>query len=193
MSHASCETDPCQLCKRRAAEHVVACDDCRAGIRLVKRKLRNGNEVTSIEKCDVCLLFETNADATAAVEVLIDMLDVEYASADGTVADAMDRILDLVKSAAELRENIRQSEAEDSTADAVDQIRADVDSHQLLMIKLRCDGWCSHTGTVCMIDRKGFVYCEPCGVRRRASGIPCRKLSSGELRQLEQSQPLRSY
>lgn len=61
------------------------------------------------------------------------------------------------------------------------------------MNALKCDGWCSHTNAACMIDRKGFVYCEPCGLRRRASGIACRKLRLWEHRQLEAGQPLSSY
>lgn len=37
---------------------------------------------------------------------------------------------------------------------------------------------------VAMIDGRGFVYCAACGVRRRESGVRCRKLTAGELRTL---------
>ena len=47
-----------------------------------------------------------------------------------------------------------------------------------------CNGWCNHAGTVSMIDNKGYVYCGPCGIRRRSSGIPCRKLRDHEVNRI---------
>lgn len=35
-----------------------------------------------------------------------------------------------------------------------------------------------------MIDNKGYVYCGPCGIRRRSSGIPCRKLRDHEVNRI---------
>lgn len=40
-------------------------------------------------------------------------------------------------------------------------------------------------GTVSHVDEKGYVYCENHAVRRRASGIGCRKLRDNEVRRLE--------
>jgi hypothetical protein len=44
-----------------------------------------------------------------------------------------------------------------------------------------------------MIDKKGFVYCESCGLRRRASLIPCRKLLKKEITQINNGQALSKY
>ncbi len=51
---------------------------------------------------------------------------------------------------------------------------------------LKCDGMnagCTEDAT--WIDRKGFVYCEKCGLARRASGTPARKLLVRERKTLE--------
>lgn len=61
------------------------------------------------------------------------------------------------------------------------------------MATLLCAGWCEQSGTVSMIDRKGYVYCEPCGHRRRSSGTPCRKLLARELATLESGKPIPAY
>jgi len=60
-------------------------------------------------------------------------------------------------------------------------------SPQAAPVALRCTGM---TGTPCpyavgMIDRRGYVYCGPCGLARRASGTPCRPLTGRELRTLQ--------
>lgn len=55
-----------------------------------------------------------------------------------------------------------------------------------------CDGWCEHTGEVAMIDQAGFVYCEPCGMRRR-DGEPCRKLRPHELNRLRAGKTIGRY
>lgn len=36
-----------------------------------------------------------------------------------------------------------------------------------------------------MIDREGFIYCGPCGLQRRGSGVPCRPLTGRELRTIQ--------
>lgn len=63
--------------------------------------------------------------------------------------------------------------------------------------KLKCDGWCQRSeiraGDVAMIDRKGYAYCEPCGLTRRESGVPCRKLRPSELKRLLAGTPLTRY
>jgi hypothetical protein len=44
---------------------------------------------------------------------------------------------------------------------------------------------------VSMIDNKGFTYCTKHGERRKAGGVPCRKLKPGEIKKLENDQPIR--
>lgn len=60
---------------------------------------------------------------------------------------------------------------------------------------LTCDGgWncCSHT--VSMIGEKGYAYCGPCGLQRRASGYErVRKLTPSEIRTLQAGNPLKRY
>ena len=51
-------------------------------------------------------------------------------------------------------------------------------------------GGCSRE--VSMLDTAGFVYCEPCGMRRRDSE-PCRKLRPWELRKLQRGEALNRY
>ena len=49
---------------------------------------------------------------------------------------------------------------------------------------LQCDGWCGHAGTVTHIDEKGYAYCTPCGIQRKASHR-CRKLTGAEIKRLQ--------
>lgn len=58
----------------------------------------------------------------------------------------------------------------------------------------KCDGWCNRKGRVAMIGEKGYVYCEPCGRKRSASGYErVRLLSRGALDALHEGRVLRSY
>lgn len=61
--------------------------------------------------------------------------------------------------------------------------------------ELKCDGgWCDGTPPVTMIGNKGYAYCAPCGLARRASGYELvRKLRSSELRKLERGETLGRY
>jgi hypothetical protein len=43
---------------------------------------------------------------------------------------------------------------------------------------------------VSMIDNKGFVYCAQHGAQRKSGGIPCRKLTSGEIKKLERDESI---
>jgi hypothetical protein len=43
------------------------------------------------------------------------------------------------------------------------------------------------------IDDKGFIYCQTCGLIRKASGRRCRKLKPNELKTLESGLPLKRY
>lgn len=45
-----------------------------------------------VERCDDCALFETDADAAAAVSALLEMLHEEYRGDGDTVADAFSRL-----------------------------------------------------------------------------------------------------
>lgn len=58
---------------------------------------------------------------------------------------------------------------------------------------LRCDMDHDCTEPVAMIDNKGYAYCIDHGMRRRVSGIPCRKLQGWERRRLEAGRPLTRY
>lgn len=59
---------------------------------------------------------------------------------------------------------------------------------------LQCDGWCDGKGTVTHIGTKGYAYCKPCAVQRRASGYEStRKLLVRERKRLESGQPLAKY
>jgi len=49
------------------------------------------------------------------------------------------------------------------------------------------------TNTVNKIDEKGFVYCDCCGTRRKASGVKCRKLKPSELNILKNGKALKKY
>jgi hypothetical protein len=49
---------------------------------------------------------------------------------------------------------------------------------------LQCDGWCKQTGAVTHIDEKGYAYCTPCGIQRKASHR-CRKLTGAEIKRLQ--------
>lgn len=46
---------------------------------------------------------------------------------------------------------------------------------------------------VTMIDRKGYVYCDQCGVRRRDAGVPARVLRGWEIELIMAGKPVPSY
>ena len=43
------------------------------------------------------------------------------------------------------------------------------------------------------IDQRGFVYCEHHGLRRRASGTPCRKMTGKEIKFIYAGQLIKGY
>ncbi len=60
---------------------------------------------------------------------------------------------------------------------------------------LVCAGMRRGDGNVCLhpvthIDHKGYVYCTGCGLLRRQSGTPCRKLLMREIHQLQRGEPI---
>lgn len=46
---------------------------------------------------------------------------------------------------------------------------------------------------VAMLDRKGYTYCRPHGLQRRAGGTPCRTLRPHELARLAAGQQVTHY
>ena len=57
--------------------------------------------------------------------------------------------------------------------------------------RLKCDGWCGDSSApqdcpskVTHIDEKGYAYCTPCGIQRKASHR-CRKLTGAEIKRLQ--------
>ena len=60
-------------------------------------------------------------------------------------------------------------------------------------VEVRCDGWCDNANTVTHLDEKGYAYCTPCGVRRRSSGIRCRKMTAKELRAIQSGEQIERY
>lgn len=59
--------------------------------------------------------------------------------------------------------------------------------------ELWCDGWCDRLNDVTMIDLSGYIYCTPCGERRRWGCLPTRKLSEKELGLLHEGRPVPSF
>jgi len=53
------------------------------------------NDDYEIQRCDYCALFEGDDDAKEAVDELLKLLHREYAEHGGSVADAMDRLVQL--------------------------------------------------------------------------------------------------
>lgn len=73
---------------------MKTCGSCLAGILLVHVKGEFGDgetEAREVQVCDECKLFETDGDASAAVETLLGLLAQSYEKHD-TVADALDHI-----------------------------------------------------------------------------------------------------
>jgi hypothetical protein len=68
------------------------CGSCKAGVCIMVKE--EAYERHQVERCDECGLFETDADAAAAVQHLLDLLHAEYLKADDTVADTMDRLVE---------------------------------------------------------------------------------------------------
>lgn len=59
---------------------------------------------------------------------------------------------------------------------------------------LQCDGWCGHANPATMLGSKGYLYCGPCGLQRRASGYEkVRKLTPAEIRRIERGETLQRY
>ena len=59
---------------------------------------------------------------------------------------------------------------------------------------MKCTGMVPNCdGQVSMIDKGGYVYCAGCGLVRRSTGVPCRKLKKKEYTQLVAGEPLTSY
>ena len=60
---------------------------------------------------------------------------------------------------------------------------------------LACDGWCQDApNPVTHLGSKGWVYCQPCAERRRASGYErARKMTDWELDAVQSGAPLHSY
>lgn len=56
----------------------------------------------------------------------------------------------------------------------------------MMSAALRCDMERDCIDSVTHIDRKGFVYCEKHGARRKASGISCRVLRPAEVERLRE-------
>jgi hypothetical protein len=57
--------------------------------------------------------------------------------------------------------------------------------------KLECTMEKDCKNPVSMIDNKGFLYCAHHGAQRKMGGVPCRKLSSGEIKKLERDESIR--
>lgn len=57
--------------------------------------------------------------------------------------------------------------------------------------KLECTMEKDCKNPVAMIDNKGFLYCAQHGAQRKQGGIPCRKLSGGEIKKLERDESIR--
>lgn len=53
--------------------------------------------------------------------------------------------------------------------------------------ELKCDGIAGCAAPVARVCDRGFVYCGPCGERRKASTGRCRKMTRVEIRTLEAS------
>jgi hypothetical protein len=58
---------------------------------------------------------------------------------------------------------------------------------------LRCDMKKECGLPVTMLDNKGFIYCVTHGLQRRSWGIPCRKLTSSEIKGLKRGEPVKKY
>lgn len=57
--------------------------------------------------------------------------------------------------------------------------------------ELKCDMEDDCKEAVTHVDNKGYAYCARHGVQRKQSGTPCRQLRPGEIRKLQQGQPIR--
>lgn len=70
---------------------MKTCGSCTAGIVLMNE---DENRRAEVQRCDECGLFETDADATAAVHRLLKLLHRTYKGREtsDTVADAFDRL-----------------------------------------------------------------------------------------------------
>lgn len=58
---------------------------------------------------------------------------------------------------------------------------------------LKCDMVSGCASPVTMLDNKGFIYCASHGLRRRSGGIPCRKLTSSEIKGLKRGEAVKRY